>query len=142
MLQATEKKPKGKGGRPKKNVEANGASSDDEYEVEAIRDSRIDADTMQHWYEIKWKGYPESDNSWEPKSNLKHSLDLVKAFDSKKKKQEIEDAAAKAKETVSKRTKAPKPASKVVKPVKKAAPTQNAPGRRGRPARTRRGSKK
>ncbi|KAK3987054.1 hypothetical protein QBC44DRAFT_129790 [Cladorrhinum sp. PSN332] len=146
----SEKKPKGKAGRPKKNAAANGEVPAGEYEVEAIRDSRIDAETMGHWYQVKWKGYPESDNSWEPKTNLKHALDLVKAFDKKKKKQEIEEAVAKAKETVAKKPKAA-PKSKAVKPVKKAkaapakktsaiAPAGTA-GRRGRPARATRGSK-
>ncbi|KAK4158802.1 hypothetical protein QBC43DRAFT_139344 [Cladorrhinum sp. PSN259] len=150
----TEKKPKGKGGRPKKNAsEANGEVLAGEYEVEAIRDSRIDAETMEHWYEVKWKGYPESENSWEPKINLKHSLDLVKAFDTKKKKQEIEDAVAKAQEKVAKapaKAKTPKavkpvkPAKKSASPKKKAAPPKAAPataGRRGRPTRATSSSK-
>ncbi|KAK4227235.1 hypothetical protein QBC38DRAFT_198298 [Podospora fimiseda] len=151
----TEKKPTGKPGRdrPKKTAVPNGGVPADEYEVEAIRDSRIDADTMEHFYEVKWKGYPESDNSWEPKTNLKHALDIVKAFDSKKKKQEIEEAKDKAKDSVAKASKAePKapPKPKAVKPAKpaKAAPAKKAAaaatataGRRGRPARATRGSK-
>jgi len=56
----------------------------EEYEVEKIVDSMIDADTMEHMYRIKWKGYGEEENTWEPKTNLGHALELVKAFDAKK----------------------------------------------------------
>lgn len=54
--------------------------------MESIVDSQIDADTMEHMYLIKWKGYADSENTWEPKTNLSHALDLVKAFHAKKQK--------------------------------------------------------
>ena len=72
-------------GRAKKAV-SNGTTSEAEYEVEEILDSAIDAGTMQHMYLIKWKGYPSDQSTWEPKQNLLHAADLVRAFDAKKKK--------------------------------------------------------
>jgi hypothetical protein len=121
-------KPARKVGRPKKNA-TNGEVAADEYEVEAIVESAIDADTMEHMYLVKWKNYPASENTWEPKKNLKGSLDLVRKFDTQKKKAEAAEAAKKA---ATKKTAAaasgPAKRAKVVKAVKKV------PGRRpGRP---------
>lgn len=42
-----------------------------EYSVEAIRARRKNTKTGADEYFIKWKGYPESDNTWEPLENLK-----------------------------------------------------------------------
>jgi hypothetical protein len=42
--------------------------SHDYFEIEAILDSKADRRTTK--YLIKWKGYPNSDNSWEPLSNI------------------------------------------------------------------------
>jgi hypothetical protein len=53
--------------------------------VEKIVDSQIDADTMEHMYLVKWKGYGDDENTWEPKTNLSHASELVKAFDATKK---------------------------------------------------------
>ncbi len=39
-----------------------------EYEVEAIQAHRYQRCKLQ--YLIKWKGYPESDNTWEPADNV------------------------------------------------------------------------
>jgi hypothetical protein len=44
----------------------------DEYEVEEILDLRQRGKTVE--YLIKWKGYPHSENTWEPKKHLKNSL--------------------------------------------------------------------
>ena len=38
------------------------------YEVECIRDHKIVS--SKTLYFVKWKGYPESDNTWEKESNL------------------------------------------------------------------------
>jgi len=40
-----------------------------EYEVEAVVGRRGNGSSLQ--YLIKWKGYPESENTWEPLANLK-----------------------------------------------------------------------
>lgn len=53
-------------------------SGDDDitYEVEAVLDSRRTAKGTQ--YLIKWKGYDEEQNTWEPASNV--STDLIRDF--------------------------------------------------------------
>src|SRR5579863_5686676 len=50
-----------------------------EYEVEQIRSHRHHGRRKQLQYLLKWKGYPESDNTWEPADQV-HALDLVKAY--------------------------------------------------------------
>ncbi|KAK4191841.1 hypothetical protein QBC35DRAFT_278782 [Podospora australis] len=104
-----EKKPKGKGGRPKKSEIANGAA---EYEVEAI--VNVKAEGASTLYEVKWKGFPADQNTWEPKKNLGGAKDLLKEFDASQKKSEIEEAAKKASTAASKK----EPAAKAAKPAK------------------------
>ncbi|KAK0669318.1 hypothetical protein QBC41DRAFT_364796 [Cercophora samala] len=138
-------KPKNKGGRPKKDTSANGAAAGEVYEVEAIRDSGIDDKTKAHKFLVKWKGYPESENTWEPKSNLKGAEELVREFEKSQKKTKAADAAAKV--SAPKKEKAEKPAAEKkaapakgrgkAKAVKKVAPAKKPvgrPGRRGRSA--------
>jgi Chromo (CHRromatin Organisation MOdifier) domain len=61
---------------------------EEQYEVKAIRSHRHHGRWKQLQYLIKWKGYPESDSTWEPTSNLQapylikeyhktHSLDSI-----------------------------------------------------------------
>lgn len=57
-----------------------------EWEVDQIVDSRIDAETMQHWFKVKWKGYPSKDNTWEPKKNLTNCKTLLENYEKKGKK--------------------------------------------------------
>lgn len=63
--------------KPKTAVKTSGR----EWEVEQIVDSRIDADTYEHFYEVKWKGYSIKENTWEPKTNLSNCLDAIQAFE-------------------------------------------------------------
>ncbi len=118
-----------------------------EYEVEEIVESMIDADTMEHMYLVKWKNYSASDNTWEPKKNLKGSLDIVRKFDAAKKKAEAAEAAKKVtakkaaaprekKAAVGRKPKAVKPV-KAAKATKAAKAVKKAPGRPGRPRRAR-----
>ena len=51
---------------------------DEEYEVDAINDSRIYEGKLQ--YLMHWKGYDESERTWEPVSNLKNSPEIVEQF--------------------------------------------------------------
>jgi transposase InsO family protein len=49
-----------------------------EYEVEKVLDHAVIG--RQHKYLIKWLGYPTSENTWEPMSHLKNSLQLLWEF--------------------------------------------------------------
>lgn len=49
-----------------------------EYEVELILDSRKYRNQFQ--YLVKWKGYDQGHNSWEPAAHLTHSQQLVDTF--------------------------------------------------------------
>jgi chromobox protein 1 len=57
------------------------AASDDEaeFEVEAILNRRKRNNKLEYF--VKWKGYPTSDNTWEPIEHLTNCADLVTTFD-------------------------------------------------------------
>src|SRR6266478_2264126 len=59
---------------------------EEEYEVEQIVAHRTFGRSKHLQYLIKWKGYPESDNSWEPADQV-HAPDLVKHYHSAAKDQ-------------------------------------------------------
>ena len=48
------------------------------YEVESIRDKKIE--NGKTLYFIKWAGWPEETNTWEPIENLNDVLDLVEIY--------------------------------------------------------------
>jgi hypothetical protein len=52
----------------------------DEYEVERIVAKRTRYNKPQ--FLVKWKGYPDSDNSWEPLENLANAKDALRLFQS------------------------------------------------------------
>lgn len=54
---------------------------DVEYEVEEITGKKITKKGV--FYKIKWKGYPISDSTWEPMSNLTNVADLIEEFEKK-----------------------------------------------------------
>lgn len=54
-----------------------------EWEVEDIVDSRLHGRDKQLQYYVKWKGYPDADNSWEPKRNLQNAGDKITEFHKK-----------------------------------------------------------
>src|SRR6266850_4000002 len=55
---------------------------ENEYEVETIRKHRRFGKNKKLQYLLKWKGYPESDNTWEPEEQL-HALQLLKEYHSR-----------------------------------------------------------
>jgi Chromo (CHRromatin Organisation MOdifier) domain len=56
---------------------------EEEYEVEAILDDKTIR--RKHHYLIKWKGYTDTHNSWEPNDQV-HADDLVREYNNKKEK--------------------------------------------------------
>ena len=54
------------------------------FEVEAIRGRRLmgKKGKKKVEYFVKWKGYPESDNLWQPAESMVGSADLIAAFES------------------------------------------------------------
>ena len=56
---------------------------EEEFEVEKIIDMKQMGRGRKTYYLIKWKGYPTSDNSWEPQENI-HADELIKEFQNKK----------------------------------------------------------
>ncbi|GAB2284539.1 La ribonucleoprotein [Dionaea muscipula] len=52
------------------------------YEIEAIRKKRIFKGEPQ--YLIKWRGWPESSNTWEPLEHLQTCPDVVEAFEERR----------------------------------------------------------
>src|SRR5258707_1007108 len=51
----------------------------EEYEVEHLINHRCQGKSRQLQYFVKWKGYPESNSTWEPAQNI-HAPDLLKKY--------------------------------------------------------------
>jgi hypothetical protein len=64
------------------------SDGDDEYEVESIVDSRIVSQNSKivKQYFVKWKGFPHSQNTWEPIGNLTGCRALVERFEKERKR--------------------------------------------------------
>ena len=52
---------------------------EEEYDVEKIIDMKQMGQWHKTYYLVKWKGYPTSDNSWEPRENI-HAEELIREF--------------------------------------------------------------
>lgn len=50
----------------------------EEWIVETIVNAKIDYRKVK--YQIKWEGYPESENTWEPLSNVQHMWEEIQEF--------------------------------------------------------------
>ncbi|CAI9781653.1 unnamed protein product [Fraxinus pennsylvanica] len=53
--------------------------ADGYYEIEAVRRKRVRKGQVQ--YLIKWRGWPEAENTWEPVKNLLQCSDVIDAFE-------------------------------------------------------------
>lgn len=49
------------------------------YEIEAVRRKRVRKGQLQYY--IKWRGWPETANTWEPLENLQSCSDIIDAFE-------------------------------------------------------------
>ena len=53
---------------------------EERYEVTAIVDYRFNKRTKNFSYCICWKGYPLSEDSWEPEEHLSSAQDFIKEY--------------------------------------------------------------
>ena len=53
--------------------------NEEQYEVEQIRNHQLHGHSRMLQYLIKWQGYPESDNTWEPADQV-HTPDLLQEY--------------------------------------------------------------
>lgn len=85
-------------------------------------DDRVDAKTKKTTYCVKWKGYSQKDNTWEPKANLTHAVALLKKYEASSKEKKAAPTKAAPKKAAVKKA-APKKAAvkKTTAPAKKAA---------------------
>ena len=60
------------------------AEEEENYEVEIIIGKGLD-DKGNTIYKVKWKGYPDSESTWEHLSSLDQSMDLVNAYNAPQK---------------------------------------------------------
>ena len=52
--------------------------TEEEYEVDHIRDSKMFGQTLK--YLVRWTGYGEGEDTWEPAKNLEHAPEKVQEF--------------------------------------------------------------
>ncbi|KAM0559403.1 hypothetical protein ACHAPJ_004430 [Fusarium lateritium] len=69
-------------GRPPAEPKTTRRASEAEWEVEMVLGSQIDAETSEHFYLVKWKGFTNKENTWEPKRNLGNCRKLIQDFES------------------------------------------------------------
>jgi hypothetical protein len=73
---------------------------EEEFEVERITSHQHHGRSRTLQYLIKWKGYPESDNTWEPASQI-HAPDILKAYHRKRPLELIKTALTRCSKIIS-----------------------------------------
>ncbi|KAF4343356.1 Testis-specific chromodomain protein [Fusarium beomiforme] len=68
-------------GRPPVKQKVTRGESTTEWEVEKVLDSRFDDASKQLFYQIKWKGFSNKENTWEPRENLGNCLKLIRDYE-------------------------------------------------------------
>ena len=63
----------------------------EQFEVEAIRGKKVRGGKYKKvLYLIKWKGYPEEENTWEPAENI-HAAELIEKFEKESQEKEKDE---------------------------------------------------